>query len=286
MKKTTLHYSSYLTVFLLSWFLTGCADFLASPFTDQLESTGSDFNLTQKNKLLSNPAAIIPAADLETLSLALLSDNHQNYNDLEEVVARVNERIDLDFLVHTGDMTDNGYNFEYDAFIRSITQVQIPSFVVIGNHDAIGKGRKIFKNYFGDYNYSVTYRGYHFIFFNNNRLEFLDENWNLDWLAQELTQHPELPKLVFQHINTENHEAFTAAQSAQMKSLYETHNVHWVINGHRHVFSFVEASGVRYLQIPRIEGARYVVLKLGESQFEIQQCKGVSCENTHQGPTY
>ncbi|WP_413290733.1 metallophosphoesterase family protein [Bdellovibrio sp. HCB337] len=263
---------------LLALSLVSCADFKDSPFTDELHHTGSDLNLRQQSRLFS-----ISPSEETGIRFALMTDSHHNYNDLGTVVSNINRRSDLNFAVHTGDLTDSGYNFEYDAFIQKFSALNIPSFVVIGNHDAIGKGRKIYKNFFGDFNYSFVYRGYHFIFFNNNRMEFLEEGWSLDWLTSELQKNPTLPKIVFQHINFENADAFTSEMSAQMKSLYESHNVEWVINGHRHVYELSLNNGVHYLQVPRVEDARYLVLSLQHGSFELQSCQGASCENIYEG---
>lgn len=261
----------------------GCAKFQDSPFTDRLESPGRNLNSFQQERLLMELQGAVPSEEGGSLKIALMSDNHHNYNDIDTVVDVLNQRSHLDFVVHTGDMTDSSYNFEYDAFIQKFSRLSAPAFTVIGNHDAIGKGRKIYKNYFGEYNYAFVYKGYHFIFFNNNRLEFIDEGWSLDWLESELAKNPDVPKIVFQHINFDNADAFPAEMSAKMKSLYEDNNVQFVINGHRHVFELQEFNGVRYLQVPRVEDASYVVLSFENSQFQIDSYKGASRESTYQG---
>lgn len=262
---------------LLALGLASCADFKDSPFTDGLSVSGGEYNSRQQSRLFS----IAPSEEGD-IRFALMTDSHHNYNDLGTVVSALNNRSDLNFVVHTGDMTDSGYNFEYDAFIQKFSALNVPSFVVIGNHDAIGKGRKIYKNFFGDFNYAFVYRGYHFIFFNNNRMEFLEDGWSLDWLASELQKNPTLPKIVFQHINYENADAFTPEMSAQMQSLYENHGVEWVINGHRHVYGLGLINGVHYLQVPRVEEASYLIMSVQHGSFELQSCRGASCENIYQ----
>lgn len=272
-------------ILVLSFAVAACAKFQSSPFTDEITSGGGAKNQIQRERLLSSLQGVVPKDESTGFKIALISDNHHNYNDIDTVVDVLNQRSDINFVVHTGDMTDSSYNFEYDAFIQKFSRLFAPAFTVIGNHDAIGKGRKIYKNYFGEYNYSFVYQGYHFIFFNNNRLEFIDEGWSLDWLQAELAKNPTLPKIVFQHINYENADAFTPAMSAQMKALYESNNVQFVINGHRHVYGFDEIDGVRYVQVPRIEDASYLVLSLQDGEFQLESYKGASRESTYQGFT-
>ncbi|MBS1972496.1 MAG: metallophosphoesterase [Bdellovibrionales bacterium] len=269
-------------ILILSFVVAGCAKFQGSPFTDHIESSGSQQNLRQQERLFSDLQGIVPT-DQNGIKIALMSDNHHNYNDIDTVVDILNQRNDLNFVVHAGDMTDSAYNFEYDAFISKFTRLNAPAFTVIGNHDAIGKGRKIYKNYFGEYNYAFVYHGYHFIFFNNNRLEFINEGWSLDWLEAELAKNSGVPKIVIQHINYDNADAFTDEMSEKMKSLYENNGVQWVINGHRHVFGFDTINNVRYLQVPRIEDASYLVLSLQDGEFQLESYKGASNENTYQG---
>lgn len=269
-------------ILLLPVVITACAEFQNSPFTDHLSSNGSNFNLNQKECLLSGAVGVVPSEETG-IKIALMSDNHVNYNDVDTVVDLLNQRHDINFVVHTGDITNSAYNFEYDAFIQKFTRLMAPSFVVIGNHDAIGKGRKIYQNYFGDYNYSFVYHGFHFIFFNNNRMEFLEEGWSLNWLETELAKNPGLPKVVFQHINYDNADAFTPEISEQMKSLYENNNVQWVVNGHRHTFSYGVINNVHYVQVPRTEDARYLILSLKEGEFQLESYKGGQSENTYQG---
>lgn len=268
---------------LLSLIVASCARFENSPFTDHIDASGSNANLGQQQRLLADPQAAVPTGTMG-ITIALMSDSHLNYNDVDTVADLINQRHDVNFAVHDGDMTDNAYNFQYDAFIAKFNKIQVPHFAVIGNHDSIGKGRKIYQNYFGAYNYSFVYQGYHFIFFNDNRLEFINDGWSLDWLETELAKNPTLPKVVFQHINYDNTDAFPEDMSAQMKSLYENNNVQWVINGHRHVFGFGIENGVHYLQIPRTEDASYIIFHLEQDgSYEFGTYKGASCENTYQG---
>lgn len=267
----------------LAVLFVGCARFQDSPFTDRIESSGTQLNSLQQERLLMDLQGAVPSEEGGSVKIALMSDNHHNYNDIDTVVDVLNQRSDVNFVVHTGDMTDSSYNFEYDAFIQKFSRLSAPAFTVIGNHDAIGKGRKIYKNYFGDYNYGFVYKGYHFIFFNNNRLEFINDGWSLDWLETELAKSPATPKIVFQHINFDNADAFPLEMSAKMKALYEDNNVRFVINGHRHVFGFQEFDGVRYVQVPRMEDASYLVLSLEGGQFQLESYRGASRESTYQG---
>jgi len=56
-----------------------------------------------------------------------------------------------DFLVVTGDITDEGYVYEYERAAYYLEDLKIkPLLIVPGNHDARNEGYKVFEKFFGD----------------------------------------------------------------------------------------------------------------------------------------
>lgn len=47
-------------------------------------------------------------ADRDTLRIAFISDTHLWMSDARDEVADINRRVDIDFVVHCGDLTDTG----------------------------------------------------------------------------------------------------------------------------------------------------------------------------------
>ena len=45
--------------------------------------------------------------------IAFIADNHKDSDEVESIVDRINEMGDVDFVVHMGDLTDEGLSFEY-----------------------------------------------------------------------------------------------------------------------------------------------------------------------------
>lgn len=118
-------------------FLAGCGEFLNSPFTDELQTKTRNWN--------NENIARIQALDLtDTFKVATIADTHSNYDDLIDVIEELNSRTDIDFVVHLGDFTERGYNFEYDIFVRALRGLQKPFVVAIGNHDSVGKGAQMY----------------------------------------------------------------------------------------------------------------------------------------------
>jgi len=58
------------------------------------------------------------------------------------------ETMKPDLVVITGDLTDNGYDAEYERAAEFIQKIQAPTFVVPGNHDARNAGYIVFEEIF------------------------------------------------------------------------------------------------------------------------------------------
>ena len=46
--------------------------------------------------------------DNDTLHVAFISDTHNNYSDLADMVSDINRRDSIDFVIHLGDLSDTG----------------------------------------------------------------------------------------------------------------------------------------------------------------------------------
>lgn len=141
-------------------------------------------NITQKNldKLLYNHNDSV----FKPFEIALVSDNHLYYDELEEALEHINQHTNAAFLIHGGDMTDGGLIKEYDIFQDLMEQSSMPYFTVIGNHDLLANGRSIYADMFGAENYSFVYNNCKFIFFNNVVWELNFAEPDFRWLRSEL----------------------------------------------------------------------------------------------------
>lgn len=151
------------------WFLillcAGCGKFRDSPFSTDLLR-----NETNLNEIAVSQIGAIEQDGI--VRIGLLSDSHQNYDDLDEVIDAMNSiSADYDFNAHLGDFTNSGYNMEYDQYISEHVRFRRPTFMVPGNHDIIGAGLEIYNYAFGPINYFFESVSYRFIFFNSNNLE-------------------------------------------------------------------------------------------------------------------
>ncbi len=99
--------------------------------------------------------------------LAHISDLHvtgHNYmKNWGENLIYLLEDLKPDYVVVTGDLTDDGYLYEYEMAKYYLDKIKYPLIVVPGNHDARNEGYQIFETVFGS----------RFPYFENDKVAFL-----------------------------------------------------------------------------------------------------------------
>ena len=237
-----------LAMLLTLMLLAGCAEFKNSPFTDELKTNARNWNAQNVEK--------IRALNLnDTFRIATISDTHSNYDHLRAVIKEINSRNDIDFVIHLGDFTDRGYNFEYDIFVDIMKNLNKPSVVVIGNHDSIGKGPQIYRRVFGNPDFSFDFNGTKVIVANNNRLDFIS-SWSADWMFSEVSKSRDYDRvIVAHHVDPDSTNYFTATQVMQFDKLYSDSKVNLVLNGRCLCSMQVLWEKLRWPQVLKIKAA-------------------------------
>ena len=118
--------------------------------------------------------------------VAVVGDPQQWPEDLQKVVKIVNRDTSIDFMLLIGDLVETGIKQEFEWTCKALSHLDKPVISVIGNHDALSYGKKIWREVFGPYDYSFTYQGTKFIAYNDNKYEFNNVP-NRDWLAEQVT---------------------------------------------------------------------------------------------------
>lgn len=230
--------------FLALGALQGCAPFRDSPYSDNL--------LRQERNL--NKVALQKLAPLEAsgkIRFAVITDSHQNYTSLDNVIYQINQTPDIDFVVHLGDFTNSSYNFEYDQFLDSYITLNPPSFTVTGNHDSIGAGVALFDKVFGLSNFFFESPSKRFVFFNSANLEN-PKGFSPAWLRATVNSSSK-PVIIFSHIELRDHERYFGQNKIDFDAVIADPKTQIVFNGHNHVYRLSIDNNTVLLQAPRVE---------------------------------
>ena len=251
-------------LFLLgfSFLLATCAPFAQSPFSDQVLRPERDLNFQALSEIQNVEGD-------GKIRIALFSDSHQNYRDLDKAIYAINSTVDVDFVANLGDFTNSAYNMEYDQFIGSHVALTYPALTAIGNHDAIGAGPALFNKVFGPSNFWFESTSMRYIFFNSANLEN-PEGFSIDWLESAVATSAK-PIAIFTHVSIRNAERFFDQTANRFSNIISHPLVKVHFNGHDHVFLLGAESGTIMLQVPRVEDKQWVMVEIIGSNMQIKK---------------
>ena len=206
---------------------------------------------------------------------AIITDSHQNYADLRATIKHINNS-NVQFVIHMGDFTNSGTRDEYNLFFKYIKSLNAPLYVIPGNHDLTTVGRKLYARAFGAENNAITGNFGKLIFWNNNKLESGQIDFN--FLKNEITSaDPAMPVFLFQHQHPYNDLSFTSADSVFYTQTLKSHARPIVFYGHLHNFYVETIDGIPFTQISRVEGENWGLVEIEAGDVKVHFCQKYSC---------
>lgn len=213
----------------------------------------------------------------DTFNFLIISDTQVAYDELAHFVRHVNafDHDSVSFVIHAGDFTDYGANFEFNAYQNVIRKLKLPVVGVIGNHDMLGNGSTIYQKMFGQEDFSFTYGKNTFIFQNTNSREvaFNGSIPNLKWLEQQITHIPSEHNVFYVgHVppfsldfDKKIEKQYTALQSS-------VENAKLAIYGHHHNYELTKPykNELPYLVTPTIKKEEYIWVSVRKDEIDIQ----------------
>jgi len=204
----------------------------------------------------------------DTLKIALISDPHTCYDELESAISCINNQQDIRFVVCCGDVTDCGLSQEYEWYQESIRHSRYPVITVIGNHDHRSNGEKIYSSMFGPCNSSFICDGYHFILFDDVVWENNNESPDFTWLDNELKSCDD-PSVLLTHIPPWT-DQLEGDYSNTFGNIITDDDVILCIHGHEHHSVSSSFHGVPAYVIGSIERHKVSILKIAGNECEIE----------------
>lgn len=252
----------YLSSFVCACWLSACIEL--SPFETDLEAHERDLTRQNIAKLEARPEP------REPLRFAVISDSHQAWDELSDVVTHLNQREDLAFVVHLGDMTTFGLRHEFRQTLAQLRKLSVPFLTVIGNHDAISNGKIVYRAMFGPYDYSFEYGQLRFVALNTNPLEFGAGTPDLAWLSAAIETDDRRPVVVLTHQPPKN--------GGYELDFLERHGVSALISAHDHAASLSDERGLLRVTVDDAWSRHWTEVTLEDGALTVAQCSPRGCE--------
>ena len=249
---------------LLVFLFISCAPYASSPFSDSIQSDERNLNGDNLKKIKNE--------DIEEdgkIRIAVFSDTHQNYVYLNEAINDINRTTNIDFVVSLGDVTNSGYHFEYDIFTQHIQSISKPFLNLLGNHDALGAGVKIYNKIFGNFNFYIETETQRFIFFHNNDLED-PKGFDPNWLKDRVEETPK-KIVIFSHVHFEDSDRFRGDTRKMFDDIIQDQRVQVLFSGHNHVYKLSLHGETHLIQIPRIQGGHWILLEFEGNRLKVKR---------------
>jgi 3',5'-cyclic AMP phosphodiesterase CpdA len=185
-------------------------------------------------------------------SFVVLGDNRDGDSVFKELIKKINQEENIAFVVNLGDLVSRGQKEEYARYEDMTSNCKYRFINVLGNHDIVSEGRKIFEKLFGSSISSWNYQNAHFIKLDNANGSIGEEQFN--WLKTDLEKNT-LPLIfVFMHKPTFdprgkdfNHTMGSKEEINRLENIFEKHGVDYVIAAHVHGYSRRVKNNIVYL---------------------------------------
>lgn len=248
---------------------TRCSLFDYHPYTTDVEG---ETDINAKNTALIEGRY----AEAESVRFAFLSDTQRWYDEAEDAVADINRRGDVDFVIHGGDISDFGLRREFEMQRDIFNSLRCPYVVLLGNHDYLGSGERVFERIFGDCNFAFTAAHTRFVCLNTNAIEvdYTPGVPNFDFIATELRNlAPDVRSTVMaMHIPPFAEEFDNTVAERFERYALAFPSLRFCIYGHNHRLAEEElfGDGVIYYGVPNIAERIYYIFTLNADGYEVE----------------
>lgn len=212
--------------------------------------------------------------DKKTFRFAFISDTQRWYDETEDMVADINRRDSVDFVIHGGDLTDFGATHEFEMQRDIMLDLKMPWVALLGNHDCLGTGEDVFEEIWGDPNFYFKAGNVLFICLNTNCMEYdySEPVPNLSFLERLMKNLPEGVEktVVVMHVPPFDFEFNNNVANVFQLYLREFPNLQFCLNGHAHSYQINEFfdDGILYYQTPCAKDRAYLLFTVTENGYE------------------
>lgn len=256
-----------LTLFLSCLLFTGCNGvFDYHPYDVRLDGE-KDINLHNVERIEET------CRDKDSLTVAFISDSHGWYSETEDMVADINGRKDVDFVIHGGDLTDCGTTKEYTWQRKRLSRLNVPYVALIGNHDFLGTGNETYSVMYGPMDFSFIAGRIKFVCLNTNATEYdyLAAVPNLDYMEEQRTADSTLfdRTIVCMHARPYSEQFNNNVAKAFEFYVRSFPGLLFCLNGHDHCLQEADlyGDGVMYYGAPSANRRIYLLFKIKKDGY-------------------
>lgn len=189
-------------------------------------------------------------------SFALLTDTHistsnpRPMEDLQRSIADINQNSSIEFVVVTGDLTENGDLASIQAIKNALDQLNVPYYAASGNHETTWSesGVMDFSRVFGDSRFAFPHNDMYFIGFNSGPVIRMADGHvapqDITWLKHNLdsvSAAGNTPIFVFTHYPLRNGDV---DNWYDVTDVLRQHNVQCIMGGHYHRNLHFDCDGI------------------------------------------
>lgn len=267
--KISLLYLTYILLLLGLVFFSSCQDM----FQYSQHEVTIDEELKGLNAKSIEKISKIQKAD--TLKFVLIGDTQRFYDDAADFVKQINKRNDLSFVMLAGDISDFGMSKEFKWVHRILSGLYIPYVAVIGNHDMLSNGTRVYETMYGPLNFSFTCAGNKFLCINTNSREYYFNGKvpDLSWIEQELADTAAFVNaFTVAHMPPFSGDFDKRLEKPFTEVLANSGKVRISMYGHEHKYSLSEPYGdrVKYLVVGSMNKRNYAIVTIIGEKYEIE----------------
>lgn len=212
-------------------------------------------------------------AEKEILHIAVISDTHGTYSDTEEMVADINGRDSIDFIVHLGDLTNTGTTKEFVWARDVLEDLEQPYVALIGNHDFVGTGEEVYEAMYGEMDFSFIAGRIKFVCVNTNALEYdyVADVPDLAFMEEEASADTALfdRTIICMHARPYSDQFNDNVADAFEEAVNQFPGVLFCVNGHDHMIQVDELfdDGIIYYGTTCSEKHQYLLFTITQSGY-------------------
>lgn len=216
-------------------------------------------------------------ANRDTLRIAFISDTHLWMSDARDEVADINRRVDIDFVVHCGDLTDTGTALEFEWSRDILSGLHFPYVALVGNHDFLGTGDQAYSVMYGPMDFSFIAARVKFVCLNTNATEydFMAAVPNFDYMEEEFAKDSARfdRTIVVMHAPPYSDQFNNNVCKAFRRYLDFFPGLMCCIYGHNHSDKVVDiyGDGLLFYGIDCAEHRNYRIFTITKDGYEVEQ---------------